>query len=297
MKKIHVGFLLSYDYEKLKQSIPPVYHAADRIFIAEDSNKITWSGNKFNVDESFYQWIIEFDVDNKIEFYRDNFYIPELSAIENDTRERHLLSLKMGIGNWLIQVDSDEYFIDFKSFVQNLRKYDHYLDDPEKNKVQFACFWLIIYKYTKEGILYVDKPMKSVFATNYPNYKYARRTNERTVYFDNLVLHESIARTEEELLCKLKNWGHSSEVDKNFLKKWKMIDENNYDQFEDFYYIKPNRWKKLDYLPTRKIGEFKKIMVSKSKLRISKSYLMSKNFGQWFKFLWKKTDAGFQEYF
>lgn len=288
MKKIHVGFLLSYDYEKLKLSIPPVYNAADKIFIAEDSNKKTWSGNEFFVDDSFYEWIKEFDVDNKIEFYRDNFYVPELTAIQNDTRERYLLSLKMGIGNWLIQVDSDEYFIDFESFVSNLRKYDHYLDEPEKKKVQFACFWLIIYKYTKEGTLIVDKPMKSVFATNYPNYKCARRTNERTIYFDNLVLHESIARTEEQLVCKLKNWGHNNEVNEDFLKKWVMVNETNYNQFEDFYYIKPKRWRKLDYLPTRRIEEIKKYIDVKSKLQVSRNYLAFKNFGQWFKFFCRK---------
>lgn len=281
MKKIHVGFLLSYDYEKLKLSIPPVYDTADRIFIAEDSNNKTWSGNEFVVDNSFYDWLKDFDVDNKIELYRDNFYIPELTAIENDTRERHLLSLKMGIGNWLIQVDSDEYFIDFKSFVSNLRKYDHYLDNPEKNKVQFAGFWIIIYKYTEHGILYVNKPMKAVFATNYPNYKYARRTNERTIYFDNLVLHESIARTEEELRYKLKNWGHNEDVNSGFMKKWITVDETNYDKFEDFYYIEPKRWKKLDYLPTREISEVK------CKIKLSKRYLIMKNFGQWFKFLLK----------
>lgn len=140
MKKIHVGFLLSYDYEKLKLSIPPVYNAADKIFIAEDSNKKTWSGNEFVVDESFYEWLKEFDVDNKIEFYRDDFYIPELTAIQNDTRERHLLSMKMGIGNWLIQIDSDEYFIDFDSFIANLRKYDHYLDNPKKIKFNLLAF-------------------------------------------------------------------------------------------------------------------------------------------------------------
>jgi len=281
MKKIHVGFLLSYDYEKLKLSIPSVYKAADKIFIAEDINRKTWSGNEFVVDRSFYEWIKEFDLDNKIEFYRDNFYIPELTAIENDTRERNLLSLKMGIGNWLIQVDSDEYFVDFENFVSNLRKYDHYLDDPENNKIQFAGFWIIIYKYTEKGILYVNKPMKAIFATNYPNYKYARRTNERTIYFDNLVLHESIARTEEELRYKLKNWGHNEEVNSGFMKKWITVDETNYDKFEDFYYIEPKRWKKLDYLPTREISEVK------CKIKLSKRYLIMKNFGQWFKFLLK----------
>ena len=45
MKKIHVGFLLSYDYEKLKLSLPPVYKYSDAIFIAMDINNKTWSGN------------------------------------------------------------------------------------------------------------------------------------------------------------------------------------------------------------------------------------------------------------
>lgn len=287
MKKIHVGFLLSYDYEKLKMSIPPVYKEADKIFIAEDINKITWSGNKFVVDNSFYEWLKEFDVDNKIELYKDNFYIPELSAIENDTRERHLLSLKMGIGNWLIQVDSDEYFIDFSSFVSGLRKYDHFLDAPEKNKVQFAAYWLIIYKYTENGVLYVNKPMKAVFATNYPNYNCARRTGERVIYLNSLVLHESIARTEEQLRYKLENWGHNEEVNSGFMDKWVQINEKNYKEFTDLYYIEPERWKELDYFPTKNIAEINQYANQNRRLKLSKDYLFFKNLGQSVKYLFK----------
>ncbi len=187
MKKIHVGFLLSYDYELLKQSIPPVYEDSDRIFLARDKELRTWKGQNFSVDPSFYEWLKAFDVDNKIEIYEDDFYVPEMSTIENDTRERTMLSHKMGIGNWLIQIDSDEYFIDFKKFISDLRRYDSYLDNPEKHKIQIFAFWLIIYKYTENGILYIDKPQKSVFATNYPNYKICRRTNERVIYLDSMV--------------------------------------------------------------------------------------------------------------
>ena len=121
MKKIHVGFLLSYDYNKLKTAIPLVYENADKIFIAQDENFNTWNGNKFQVEDSFFNWLKEIDKDHKIEIYKDNFYIPTLNAIQNDTRERHLLSLKMGIGNWLIQIDSDEYIPDFKGFVNQLK--------------------------------------------------------------------------------------------------------------------------------------------------------------------------------
>ena len=84
MKKIQVGFLLSYDYEKLKNSIPPVYKSADAIFIAIDKDYRTWSGQKFEVDNTFFDWLKNFDVDNKITLYRDDFYVADLSAIEND---------------------------------------------------------------------------------------------------------------------------------------------------------------------------------------------------------------------
>ena len=57
--------------------------------------------------------------------------------LKNDTRERTMLSEKMGIGNWLIQIDSDEYFIDFEDFIKQLRKYNHYLDNPEKIKFKY----------------------------------------------------------------------------------------------------------------------------------------------------------------
>ena len=287
MKKIHVGFLLSYDYELLKIALPPVYKCSDRIFIAIDQDNLTWSGNKFKVDESFFEWLKEFDKENKIELYFDKFYVPNLTTTQMDTRERKMLSDKMGIGNWLIQIDSDEYFVDFEGFVKQIKKYDHYLDNPEKNKIQIAAFWVIIYKYTENGILYVDKPMKSSFATNYPNCKAFRRTNERVIYLNSLVLHESVSRTEEELRYKLKNWSHNTHVNNSFLDKWLKVNETNYKDYNNFYYIEPNRWKTLDYFPTKKIEEINELSKKSKKLNISKSFLFFKNFGQWFKFLFK----------
>ncbi len=286
MKKIHVGFLLSYDYEKLKLSIPAVYQNSDKIFLAKDINNRTWSGQKFLINESFFNWLKEFDTDTKIEIYEDDFYVSELTALENDTRERHLLSLKMGIGNWLIQVDSDEYFIDFKKFISDIRKYDAYLDNPEKNKIQIACYWIIIYKYTTEGILYVDKPMKAIFATNYPNYTCARRTDERVIYTNNIVMHESLSRDEKELAFKVNNWGHKDEINNEFLEKWKMIDENNYMNYSNFYYIEPSRWKKLAYFPSQDLNKIKQL-INNSNLKNLKTKIVFKNLGQWFKFILK----------
>ena len=283
MKKIHVGFLLSYDYNKLKLAIPPVYKEADRIFIAMDENLTTWSGNTFTVDRSFFDWIKEIDTENKIEFYKDNFYLPHLTAIQNDTRERHMLGLKMGIGNWLIQVDSDEYFIDFARFVKKLRKDDSYLDNPEKHPIQFAGFHINIYKYLEDGLLYVNKPTKLLLATNYPNYKNAKNTKERIIYDETFILHEGLARSEEELALKLANWGHMHEINNSFLEKWKMANKDNYHTIKDVFYLEPATWKELGYLPSTSLEDVKKLVYEDKTLSIPPLKLFFRNLGQWFK--------------
>jgi len=298
MKKIHVGFLLSYDYEKLKLSIPSVYRSADRIFIAEDINKNTWTGNKFSVDEDFYKWLEKFDVDNKIEIYRDNFYITHLSGIQNDTRERHLLSQKMGIGNWLIQVDSDEYFLDFDSFVTQLRKYDSYLDNPKKTPIQISGFHVDIYKYLDDGLLYVKDTCKVLVATNYPNYKLARQSRERVIYVNSLIFHESLARTENELELKLKNWGHSHEVNNEFMNKWKRANKDNYNEIKNVFYLNPKQWGSIGYIKTKNIEGLKNHLNEIEIRKITSFFIFSKNFGQWFKHLFKKKKSPeFEKYF
>ncbi len=288
MKKIHVGFLLSYDYENLKKAIPPVYDAADAIFIAEDHKHRTWSGQRFKVDPSFYEWLEDFDTAGKIQLYNDNFYIPKLSAIENDTRERTLLSERMGVGNWLVQVDADEYFIDFEGFVGSLRKYDRFLDHPEKTPVQIAGFLINMYKYTEDGLLYVDNPTKVLLATNYPRYTFARQNRKRIIYTDNLLLHECISRSEEDLMTKLTNWGHSKDFDiGQYVEKWRSVNKDNYREMQDFFYLQPEGWKSLDYINTKDLEEIKMRLNAKPELHPSSFFLFKKNIGQYFKHLFK----------
>lgn len=285
MKKINVGFLLSYDYEKLKISIPPVYARANRIFIAIDENLLTWAGNKFEIDPEFFDWLEKFDVDKKVELYRDNFYMPSLTAIQMDTRERHMLALKMGIGNWLIQVDSDEYFLDFDKFVVSLRKYDKYLDNPKAHPIQISGYHIDIYKYVDDGILYVKNTCKVLLATNYPNYKLGRQTRERIIYVDTFTLHESLSRSENDLEYKLNNWGHYDEVNPYFLDKWKSANKENYKEIKDVFYLNPTQWKDLGFVAVTNLAEIKGHFENKEDMKFSSFYLWKKNFGQWFKHL------------
>lgn len=299
MKNIVVGFLMSYDYEKLKLSIPPVYEQVDKIYLALDHKQRTWKGEPFEVDSSFFNWLTNFDKDQKIEIYKDNFYVPELNAIQNDTRERHMLSLKMGVGNWLVQVDADEIFIDFSQFVKTLRQHDHFLDNPKKNPVQIAGFLINIYKYLEDGMLYVDEPTKVMLATNYPNYKYARNSKERVIYTNNVLLHECLSRDEASLKFKLDNWGHSHELNDQFFPKWQKADKNNYKELKNLFYLDPEIWKSLGYFPTHDLNEIKNLVEKDETLAPSKAFLRKKNFGQWFKFLkiFNKSKIEFESYF
>lgn len=285
MKKIQVGFLMSYDYKLLKNSIPRVYHDADSIVVALDKNLRTWSGGKFEIEDSFFLWLKSIDTENKISIYKEDFYDPELNAMENEVKERKMLASKMGIGNWIIQLDSDEYFVDFKKFTEELRLRNKYLDNPEDNQIQIAGYYINLYKYTDDGILYVSNPRNQKFATNYPDYKTGRNTKQQVIYIPSIVIHECLSRTEAEIRTKFTNWGHSHQVDiEKFLEKWRKVNLSNYNEFEDFFYLEPEIWKKLNYVKGNTINEISENLNYKN-LMPSKIFIAGKNFGQWFKFL------------
>lgn len=287
MKEIQVGFLMSYDYELLKNSIPLVYREADNITIALDQDLRTWSGEQFEVDKEFFSWIKYYDTENKIHLYKDNFYKSELNPMENEVRERKMLASMMGIGNWIIQIDSDEYFVDFKKFTQQLKLKSIYLEDPENNQIQIAGYYINLYKYTDEGILFVSEPRNQKFATNYPNYVTGRNTKKRVIYIPNLVIHECLSRSEAEIRKKFNNWGHSHQVDiDKFLEKWNKVDQSNFNEFKDFFYLEPEKWKRLNYVQGKTISDIR-TNLNYEELTPSKLHLKSKNFGQWFKFLFE----------
>jgi len=287
MNKIQVGFLMSYDYKLLKNSIPFVYEDSDSIFIALDKNFKTWTGDVFEVEDSFFDWLSNYDIENKITIYKEDFYDSSLNPMENEVRERKMLASKMGIGNWIIQIDSDEYFINFKGFIQELKSRNKFLINPENHKIQIAGYYINLYKHTKDGILYVSEVRNQKFATNYPNYRTGRNTKERVIYIPNIVIHECLSRSEEEIRTKFSNWGHSHQVNiDEFLEKWKLVDQVNYKEYQDFFYLEPEKWKFLDFIEGKSLDKISKSLAEK-KLEPSEFYLAKKNFGQWFKSVFK----------
>jgi len=290
MKKIQVGFLVSYDYELLKNAIPQIYKESDSIFLAIDINRKTWNGADINIPKSFFDWIEAYDTDKKINIYEDNFYQPGLTTMQCEVRERKMLAEQMGIGNWLIQLDADEYFINFKKFVDFLKSKNHLLDNPEKHRTQIYPFHVTLYKQLENGYLYVNEATKTVVATNYPDYRVGRKTHGKVIYTNSLILHESLSRNREDLVIKLSNWGHNEEVDfEGFMKKWDTVNETNYKTMSGFFFLEPSVWNHLDYIEGQNIKEvFENFKNQKeASMYKSKFFIFKKNLGQFFKFAFK----------
>lgn len=282
--KINVGFLMSYDYELLKYSIPLIYNGADNIVLALDEKKRTWSGNSFTVADSFFEWLKEFDTQNKIHVYQDDFYRADLSAMDNDSRERNMLAKQMGEGVCL-QIDADEYFVDFEGFVAYLRAHEHKLNGSKP--YQICPFLMDIYKVLDAGVLYSPELTSYYMGSNHPEFIRARKSkNQQKWYVPFFSIHQTWGRSEEELRFKLKNWGHNIDFDlESYLKFWKSIDQTNYKSHSNFHPLNDDSWKTLEYCE----GETINAIVNKLKTvkDIPKRYIFWKNLGQRIKFLFQ----------
>ena len=151
----------------------------------------------------------------------------------------------MGEADWYIQLDSDEYFLGFKQFVDFLNKI-------EVNKfVNVICPSIILWKQIESGFLYirfnkfVDYETHPI-ATNKPIYVASRATGYIDLRAPYYVLHQSWAREEEEMKFKLTNWGHNDQIDADrYINFWRDVDAANYHTIKDFHPIEGPVWPAL----------------------------------------------------
>lgn len=257
MVKIKVGYLISYDYELLFTSLKELYNYVDSVYLAIDVNRKTWSGNYFVIPEAFFEKINRIDVKKKIHIYEDIFYVPNLTPIECDTRERNMLLKKMGKG-WLMQVDVDEYIYEFKCISKYLKKYWYLTIFPKITPIIFRGKLVVLYKQISNGYLYIEDNESFPFITNYPKYDLVRSNSNIKNHFTNInVIHQSWARTEEEIKIKIYNWGHRDDFDtQEYFNFWKNLTSSNYLNCKNLHPIVPEIWKELHFLPSTSIDDF-----------------------------------------
>ena len=99
-------------------------------------------------------------------------------------------------------------------------------------------------------------------ATNVPIYEGARRNGHFNVIVPHYVIHETWARSEQELWFKINSWGHSDQEMKeeafriSYFNLWKALDEFNYRYIKNFHPGLPHAWPALGFCRGDTISEF-----------------------------------------
>jgi hypothetical protein len=288
---IKVGICVAYDWMLLKTSLPRIYASADVICLGLDKNRKAWSGSPFEFnDKAFYNFVNELDVDKKIIVYEDDFAFPDLSTRQNCNRQRTLISQQLGNGGWHIQIDADEYFLDFKGFCNYLKKLNSN-PTPDQKAINICCPFIPLIKKIHNGYLYINYngkiPEIIPIATNKPDYQRARQNGHFNHVTKFVVIHDTWSRSEDELWYKINNWGHASEELQENAKRisyynlWKSLDRYNYQYVRDLHPVLPHIWPALDFAEGDTVEAFLKnisldLQVSSLKLMIMNSRNISR---------------------
>ena len=254
---IKVGFCVAYDWYFLRHALPLVYSSADTICLALDKDRISWGGERFSIGErDFERFIQETDIDGKIILFEEDFHKAELTPMQNEVRQRRMMAEKLGPGGWHIQLDCDEYFLNFDQFASYLRAKN------SAKPLNVCCAWVTLYKRVPQGFLYV-RPNRSEqvefiqIATNHPDYTFGRRSGHFNHYTNHLVIHQSWARTDDEVRQKLLNWGHKNDFDgEQYFLQWSNTSFENYRSLSNFHPIQQPLWAKLAFFPAESVDDF-----------------------------------------
>ncbi len=241
---IAVGFLVSYDFDLLRYSLPLVYTYADKIVLAIDSRRKTFTGSSFAFDELFKTWIDAFDKEKKIQWLEEAFFKEGLTPFEVVLAKRNRMLEVMQPADWFIQLDADEYFTDFGGFMCYLKAID-----PGARKLAVSVKWKTIFKEVSSGFLMIAGRTERIqIATNFPEYT-VERGNEAAENMDSdfFMLHQSWARSESEIKTKVENWSHANDFDTSlFYEKWQTCNHRNYKRYINFHPIHNLLWPRLE---------------------------------------------------
>ena len=242
-KKLSFVGLLCYDYEYLLRSIRSYYDIADEIIIGLDKDMKTWSGNKFEIPQSFYDTLNEIDVKSKITIVKSNFFVSS-NPMQNDTYERNYLTRYCMEDSWIIQIDSDEVILEPEKLKEEIISIEDY--DCELN-----ILWKNVFKVFDSGNLVIvpENERATIGTMRRGSYVCCRGTNQRKRLLGGYLLHNSFGRSENELHQKLTNWSHTNDFDvEKYFSFWKGINLDNYKEIKNFHPINPETWQELKFV-------------------------------------------------
>lgn len=250
-RPIHVGILVSYDYKYIPLCLAQIYDKADKITLAIDVNRKTWAGNRFDFDEDFFKEIMKSDLQHKITIYEDGFSSTKRNAMESERRERNMLRDFMQSEQedaWHLQIDSDEYFVDFAGFVDYL----HALEKSYRGNITVMAKLNTIYKVVDGGIIMALDDAGGYFpVASIGGCRFVQAKDEIVVCTDFVVLHQSWGRPEEEIGFKISNWGHREDFDvSSYFEFWKSVNRYNAPYIRNCHPLGKNSgWNRLKFEP------------------------------------------------
>lgn len=256
-KKIKLAYCVAYDWYLLKYSLAQVYDFVDEICLSIDKNKRSWTGNYFDFDEIGFSKLIEqIDTEAKIKIYYDDFSLSSLSPMQNEVRQRNMAAAYLGQDDaWYLQLDADEYFLDFDGFCKELQSI------TTTRKVNVCCPFVILFKQTTDGFLYInnkdfEKQEMIPIATNAPDYVFGRKNGYFNLITNHAVLHQSWARSEEEIKQKLQNWGHNKDFNlESYFAFWQSLSAASFKNVINFHPFTPSAWESLKLIRATSIED------------------------------------------
>jgi hypothetical protein len=252
---INIGFCIAYDWKYLKISLPIIYAHATEICLSLDKNRVSWSGNRFEFDESaFQQFIQSNDPDGKITVLEEDFFQDASNPMRNEVNQRQRMAESFSTKGWVFQLDVDEYFTHFDAAIRAVQQIPF-----QTEKALNLCFrFHTLFKYNEDGLFFIHPNNEwMAIATNIPSYVYGRKNGAQNRYFPQLIIHQSYGRTKEEIADKLKNWGHRNDFDgQEFLQRWENLNSSNFTDYVHFHPIDPNCWKRLNFEPNCNIESY-----------------------------------------
>ena len=225
---------IAYDYEYSYKTIQSYYDIADEIILAIDKDRISWSGKKYDLDNSFYDKIIQIDSCKKIKVIEENFHHSS-KPLENETNERNFILSKC-TGDFVIGIDSDEVLLNSTEFLKWFKS--------TKIECDISCTLKTVFKQIDKKLLVCLPYESTVIGTARGNkYLKCRITGNKTIISPLEILHHSWGRTEQDVLQKLQNWGHSKDFNiSNYFNVWKSVSLHNYEEKRFLHPLGLKQW-------------------------------------------------------
>lgn len=241
---ISVVMPVAYDWRYALDSLPHCYAIADEIVLGLDAQRVSWSGRPYPFNErAFRAGLGRLDRQAKIKVVEANFHA-QASPGDNDTFERNALSRHCRAGNWVLQIDSDEW-------MRNPAEFAAWLSQQRLARPVFAQ-WLTVYKILGGTALVVDGPAEwvQVGSARPGRYIHMRDTGGWSQRSPLELLHFGWGRSRAELKRKLENWSHTLDVDAAAaLRRWDAVTLANHRLQRDLHPIHPATWPGLRAVP------------------------------------------------